>query len=115
MLAEHPRTVEALIADRAEQATPVCRERFLISSARRRQRRRPGRVAMSDERVHQVVEFECLEEGRTAQLHLEWEQALGTRRLVGVHCDNPKLASLDNWQCSWSCWKKVEERFRDQR
>lgn len=68
---------------------------------------------MTEERSVEMVEFECAEEGRTAHLQLEWQEELGTRRLVGVQCDNPKLQSLDNWECGWSCWQRVEDELLD--
>jgi|GEM_PF-2087614 len=68
---------------------------------------------MSDERTVEMIEFECAEEGRTARLLVELKQELGTRTVVGIQCDNPKLSSLDNWQCCWSCWQKVADRFPD--
>jgi hypothetical protein len=37
----------------------------------------------------------------------------GGRTVVGIQCDNPKLSSLDNWQCCWSCWQKVADRYPD--
>ncbi len=68
---------------------------------------------MSDERTIEAIEFECAEEGRTARLLVEVRHELGARTLVGIQCDNPKLSSLDNWQCHWSCWKRVAELYPD--
>jgi hypothetical protein len=68
---------------------------------------------MCDERTIEAIEFECAEEGRTARLLVEVRHELGARTLVGIQCDNPKLSSLDNWDCCWSCWDRVAERFPD--
>jgi hypothetical protein len=70
---------------------------------------------MSDERTVEAIEFECAEEGRTARLLVEVKHELGTRTVVGIQCDHPKLSTLDDWQCCWSCWEKVADRYPDVR
>ena len=52
---------------------------------------------------------ECPEEGRTAELLIEWREENGQAVVHSVTCDNPKLAGLDNWDCCWSCWKKLDQ------
>jgi hypothetical protein len=64
---------------------------------------------MSVETTTETVDFECKEDRRTAHLLLEWQPTKGERRLTGVHCDNPRLASLEQWECRWSCWRKLEK------
>ena len=66
---------------------------------------------MSDERIVRTLEFECLEENRTAHVITEWRKVDGEHRLVGVQCDNPRLASLDDWECRWSCWRRIEHEL----
>ncbi len=57
--------------------------------------------------VTETLEIDCAEEGRRARLLVEWSSSGEDRELVSVQCDNPKLASLEPWDCHWSCWKKV--------
>ena len=64
---------------------------------------------MSEKIITESVDFECLEEKRTAHLLLEWTVTDGVRRLTGVQCDNPRFADLEPWQCSWTCWRRIEE------
>ena len=66
---------------------------------------------MSDERKVEVIEFECAEEGRTARLLVELREELGARTVVGIQCDNPRLSSLGTWECRWSCWERVRDRY----
>ena len=65
---------------------------------------------MSDRKITRRFEMECAEEARRASLVTEWEVADdGRERLVAVECDNPRLASLEPHDCSWSCWRRVEQ------
>jgi len=63
---------------------------------------------MSHDSWFETIEHECAEEGRTAHLVVEWEERDGQKRVKGVQCDNPRLATLDNWECCWSCWSQLE-------
>lgn len=58
----------------------------------------------------EIVEHECREQGRTARLLVESEEKDGRRRVTGVECDNPKLQTLEPWDCDWSCMDEVEEQ-----
>lgn len=71
---------------------------------------------MTDNKVTRRFEMDCAEEARRASLITEWEVAGdGSQKLVAVQCDNPRLASLEPHDCSWSCWRRVEElAARDQ-
>ena len=66
---------------------------------------------MSEKKTVETIELECSEEQRTARLMIEWTEEDGTRKLTGVQCDNPRLQTLDNWQCEWSCWEKVKREL----
>jgi len=52
--------------------------------------------------------IQCPEEKRNAKLFIEWHLSDGTEKVNSVRCDNPKLADLDNWDCCWTCWEKIE-------
>ena len=58
----------------------------------------------------ETLEIHCDEENRRARLIVEWSTSGEERELVGVQCDNPRLASLQPWDCHWSCWKKIASR-----
>ena len=64
---------------------------------------------MSHETVTETLELDCAEEERRAHLLVEWTVTDGERRLTGVQCDNPRFADLAPWQCSWSCWRRIEQ------
>jgi hypothetical protein len=64
---------------------------------------------MNDETVTETLNIYCPEEARTAHLLVEWRRGASGRELIGIHCDNPRLAMLEPWDCRWSCWEKVEE------
>jgi len=49
----------------------------------------------------------CPEGDHEARLLLRWGRQ-GRDALEGIICDNPRFAGLDNWDCEWSCWEKVE-------
>lgn len=67
---------------------------------------------MSQHTVVETIEMECAEEGRVARLLVQWRELDGERVLHSVQCDNPKFAQLEEWDCHWSCWKRVEDRAR---
>ncbi len=68
---------------------------------------------MSESKITRRFEMECAEEARRASLVTEWEVGVdGSQTLVGVQCDNPRLAGLEPHDCSWSCWRRVEELAR---
>ncbi len=54
-----------------------------------------------------TLRVKCPEGNYEARLLLEWD-AGGNKVLKGISCDNPKFAGLDNWDCKWSCWQKME-------
>ncbi len=62
---------------------------------------------MTADKKTEVVEHPCREEGRVAHLLVESVVVDGERTVTGVHCDNPKLQTLDQWQCEWSCLEEV--------
>jgi hypothetical protein len=67
---------------------------------------------MHDDLITESLDLECAEEQRSAHLLVEWSIHGGARELVGIHCDNPRLASLEPWDCRWSCWARVEATHR---
>ncbi len=62
---------------------------------------------MRDTTEIEALEIGCAEESRRARLMLEWKVVDGRRELVGIQCDNPRLAALAPHDCEWSCWEKV--------
>ncbi len=64
---------------------------------------------MSDETTHQTVDIFCAEEQRTAHLLVELRRSEEGRQVVGIECDNPRLADHHRFECRWSCWSRVEE------
>jgi len=53
--------------------------------------------------------FECQDEKRTAKLLIEWQEEDGKKVLRSVSCDHPRLKDIDNWDCHWTCWEKVQK------
>ncbi len=53
--------------------------------------------------------FRCPEEDRIADLMIEWRLEDGNEVIASVHCDNPRLRDLDNWDCRWTCLDALEE------
>jgi hypothetical protein len=54
-------------------------------------------------------EFDCPEGEGVAHVLIEWAEKDGRPVVKGISCDNPRLSDLDNWDCKWSCWKKIEK------
>jgi hypothetical protein len=52
-------------------------------------------------------QIECPEEECRTNLLLTWDDSGARPLLRGVHCDNPRLRDLDNWECRWSCWDRI--------
>jgi hypothetical protein len=53
--------------------------------------------------------FRCPDEDRIAELMIEWRQEDGKEVIASVHCDNPRLRDLDNWDCRWTCLDALEK------
>jgi len=49
----------------------------------------------------------CKEADRETTLLIEWRYSGKRRTLHGISCDNPRLHDIDNWDCKWSCWKRI--------
>ena len=69
---------------------------------------------MSEEESLEVVEFTCQEEKRTARLMVRVRQEGESKKVVGIECDNPKFHSIENWECSWPCWRAVQAELDKQ-
>jgi len=54
--------------------------------------------------------IKCPEVKRDAELLVELQEENGEDVVKSINCDNPRLADLDNWDCQWSCWDKVDEK-----
>jgi hypothetical protein len=50
----------------------------------------------------------CPEGEGTAELLVEWSEEGGQPVLRSVSCENPRLADIDNWDCKWSCWERLQ-------
>jgi len=57
----------------------------------------------------EIRKFRCREENRIAELTIEWRQETGKEVIESVHCDNPRLRDLDNWDCRWTCLDALEK------
>jgi hypothetical protein len=64
---------------------------------------------MADKIRRECRQIRCPEEDRTADLMIEWREENGKEVLNSVHCDNPRLADLDNWDCRWTCMETLKE------
>jgi hypothetical protein len=53
--------------------------------------------------------FKCPDEDRVADLTIEWRQERGKEIIESVHCDNPRLRDIDNWDCRWTCLEALEK------
>jgi hypothetical protein len=62
---------------------------------------------MEKESSWETRQMKCPEEGRMANLLIEWRDEEGKTVLKSLGCDNPRLRDLDNWECQWSCWEKI--------
>ncbi len=67
---------------------------------------------MPNKRHWDVREFDCREQKRAAGLVIEWENRGGRDVIKSICCDNPKFYDLNNWDCRWSCWDKLERSGR---
>jgi hypothetical protein len=63
---------------------------------------------MPSDRRWEVRKIDCPEQTHVASLVIEWDH--GDRRAVikSICCDNPRFHDLNNWDCQWSCWEKLE-------
>ncbi len=50
-----------------------------------------------------ILEMECPEEQRRANLLLGWVRGEEEFILNSIYCDNCRLKETDNWDCNWSC------------
>ena len=64
---------------------------------------------MPSRRQWDVRKFECREQKRTAGLVIEWEKSAGRAKIKSICCDNPRFYDLNNWDCKWSCWERIEK------
>ena len=53
--------------------------------------------------------MKCPEGDYKAELLVELWQEEGDEMVKSIHCNNPRLSGLDNWDCRWSCWEKIQE------
>ena len=56
---------------------------------------------------------QCPEEKREAHLLVEWRKTEDQEVLNSISCDHPKLLQFDNWDCGWSCWKKISSKRKE--
>jgi hypothetical protein len=52
-------------------------------------------------------QIRCPEGDRVTHLLLSWQEEGEGLALCGIHCDDPRLRDLDNWECRWSCWEQI--------
>lgn len=64
---------------------------------------------MEDTIRRESRKFRCPDEDRIADLMIEWREKDGREVIASVHCDNPRLRDLDNWDCRWTCLDALEE------
>jgi hypothetical protein len=64
---------------------------------------------MKDDIRREIRKFRCREEDRIAELTIQWRREGGKEIIDSVHCDNPRLRDLDNWDCRWTCMDALEE------
>jgi hypothetical protein len=64
---------------------------------------------MEDKIRRESRKFRCPDEDRDAQLLIEWREEDGKEVIASVHCDNPRLSDLDNWDCRWTCMEALEK------
>lgn len=71
-----------------------------------------GEQAKRDDKTRwEEKQVRCPEGKHTANLLIEWSQEGGQPVLKGISCDNPRLSDLDNWDCRWSCWEKIQRQL----
>ena len=66
---------------------------------------------MAKKKLWKIQNIQCPEESRRAQVVLEFQAQDKPYLLKSIHCDNPKLQDLNNWNCTWSCWEKIEAQL----
>jgi hypothetical protein len=70
---------------------------------------------MDDKVRRESRKFRCPEESRIAELMVEWRREGDREVIASIHCDNPKLRDLDNWDCRWTCLNALEaEGIKDE-
>jgi hypothetical protein len=70
---------------------------------------RKGESAMESKTRRESRKFRCPDENRVADLMIEWRRKEGKEVVESVHCDNPRLRDLDNWDCRWTCLDALEK------
>ncbi len=69
---------------------------------------------MEKEPCWETRQMKCPEGEHMATLLIEWADTDGQPTIRSIECDNPLLSGIDNWDCQWQCWEKIQAELANE-